>query len=102
DAVGHGNGVEDHRLAAGFVDPSRGPARQLVDMDVARRHLAPGGADADLRLLKILAGESDGVEHGASGRARGAVEHTGRMRAARHVCDRITAGTTFDARQRTT
>ena len=51
-----------------------GVTREHVDVHVARRHLAPRRADADLGLREVLAREADGVQHGAPGRAFGAVE----------------------------
>ena len=57
-------------LPPASLTPARRLPRQLVDVHVARRHLAPRRADADLRLLEILARESDRVQHGAPGGAR--------------------------------
>ena len=58
DAVGDGDGAEDDGFAAGrgHARPTRAP--QPVDVHVARRHLAPGGADADLRFREVLARRS--------------------------------------------
>jgi hypothetical protein len=47
---------------------------ELVDVHVARRHHAPGGGNADLRLLEIFGFESDGVQHGAARRAFGTID----------------------------
>ena len=80
DAVRHGDGVEDHRLGAGAVDAGRGRRGQLVDVHVAGRDLAPRRADADLRLGEVVAREADGVEHGAPGGARRAVDDGGGAR----------------------
>ena len=74
-AVGHRDGVEDDALAAGRVHAIGGVARQLVDVHVARGDLRPGGTHADLRLLEIVAGESDRVQHGAAGRPFGTVDN---------------------------
>jgi hypothetical protein len=45
----------------------------VVDVDIARRDLAPGGGDTDLRLGEIVFFETDGIKHGAAGRAVGAI-----------------------------
>ena len=61
--------------------PAAASRARFVDVDVARRDLAPRGGDADLRTGKILTLEADGVEHGAARGAVGAVEHrTGNAR----------------------
>ena len=57
-------------LAPAAVDAGGGVPRQLVDVHVARRHLAPRRADADLRLREVGAREADGVQHRAAGGAR--------------------------------
>ena len=64
-----GDGVEDDRLAAGGVRAFLGFERELVNVHVARRDVAPGGGDADERLLEILGFEADGIKHGAGGGA---------------------------------
>ena len=68
-------------FAAGIIDSQCGVDGQLIDMDVAGRDLAPGGDDADLRLLKILGFKTHGVEHGAAGGALGPIDHDGRKSA---------------------
>ncbi len=59
--------------------PSLTFTRQLALVVVARHRLDPGRADADDRLREILVGEADGLEHGACGRAIGAVEQHARV-----------------------
>ena len=75
DAVGNGDGVENDRLAAAFVHALLGFERELVDVHVARRDIAPGGGDADERLLEILGLEADRIKHGAGGGAFVAVKN---------------------------
>ncbi len=71
-------------LPPALVTPVRGVARERVDVDVARRDLAPRRADADLGLLEVFAREADGVQHGAPRRAFGAVKNERRMWALIH------------------
>lgn len=75
DAVGDGDGVENHPFTARGVRALGGLDGELVDVDIARSHFAPGGSDADLRLGEILLFESDSVEHRAAGRAVWAIKH---------------------------
>ena len=74
DAVGDGDGVEDNRLAAGGVRALLGFERELVNVHVARRDVAPRRGDADDGLGKIFLRETDGIKHGARGGAFRAVE----------------------------
>ena len=66
-------------LAAGGGHAGRRARRQPVEVHVARRHLAPGRADADLRPGEVLAREADGVQHRPPRRTRGAVEDLRRV-----------------------
>ncbi len=75
DAVGHGDGVEDDGLAASLVRALLGFERELVNVHVAWRDVAPGGGDADERLLEIFRLEADGIKHGAGGGAFIAVKN---------------------------
>ena len=74
DAIGNGDGVEDDGLAAGFVCALFGFQRELVNVHVAGRDVAPGGGDADDGLGKICLFEADGIKHGAGGGPFGAVK----------------------------
>jgi len=66
--------------AARRVDAIGRVAGQDVDVHVARRHLAPGRTDPDLRLLKVGARKAHGVQHGAAGGPLRAVEDERGMR----------------------
>jgi hypothetical protein len=57
----------------------RPPARQLVDVHVAGRQIAPGRGDADLRLLEIGVDEADRAQHRAARRLLDAVDHHTRI-----------------------
>ena len=81
NAIGDRDGVEDHRFAARFVHPQGHVHREVVDMNVARRHLAPGRDHADLRLVEIFLLEPDGVEHGPARRPLRSVHDDRRVRA---------------------
>ena len=79
--VRNGDGVESHRLRALRLDARGGQARELVDVHVAGREIAPGRGDADLRLVEIALAEPDRVQHGARRRLFDAVDHQARIRA---------------------
>ncbi len=49
--------------------------RELIDVHVARRDVAPGRGDADDALLEIFSREADGIKHGAGGGAFRSVEN---------------------------
>ena len=75
DAVGDGDGVEDHGLAAGAVDAVG--ARAARARRCARCTASPGSRSSRCRPVtsaKSCAREADGVQHRAAGRALGAVE----------------------------
>ena len=73
-------------LAAGRIDARRRRARQLVDVHVAGREVAPGRGDADLRLAEIAIVEADRAQHRAAGRLLDAVEHELRVRRGDPLC----------------
>ena len=75
DAVGHGDGVEQDRFAAGRVSTGCRFFGQFADVHVAGGQRGPGGGDADLRLGKIGVLETDGAQHGARGRLLDAIHH---------------------------
>jgi hypothetical protein len=50
-------------LAPAFRHAVGGMACQRIDVHVARRHLAPRRADADLRFREVGSCEADGVQH---------------------------------------
>ena len=70
-------------LAPAASAPAAAAFGQLVDVHVARGHLAPRRADADLRLGEVGAREADGVQHRPAGGARRAVDDGGREAAGR-------------------
>ena len=73
DAVGHGDGAELARRAAGGVDALLGGLRLAHQGDVAGRGLVPARHHADERPMDLLLGETHGVVVGAVRRARGAL-----------------------------
>ena len=79
DAVGNRDRVEDHALGTGGVDTRGRRVCQFVDVHVAGRHHRPRRGDTHLRLGKVLALETDGIEHGAAGRLLDAVDDDGRV-----------------------
>ncbi len=96
DAVGHGDGVEDDRFAAGFIGAHRRRVRERVDVHVARRQRAAGRRDADLRLREVGIGETDRAQH----RARRCVDETvddARRVAAFVMVMHVTSGTSGQA-----
>ena len=83
DAVGDRDGVEDDRLATGSVRAFFGFERELVNVHVAGRDVAPCRGDADDGLGKIFLREADGIKHGARGGAFIAIEQKAGVRAQR-------------------
>ena len=67
DAVGNGDGVENHALGTGGIRAFFGFDREFVDVHVARCDHGPGGGNADLRFLEVFVGEAHCTEHGAGG-----------------------------------
>ncbi len=65
DAVGHGDGAEFARRAAGFLDALLRRLRLAHQGDVAGRGFVPAGGDADEGLVDLLLGQAHGVEIGA-------------------------------------
>ncbi len=62
-------------LAPARLDSRGGQSRQLVDVHIAGRQVAPGRGNADLRLFEIGIEESNGTQHRAAGRLRHPVDH---------------------------
>ena len=79
DPVGHGDGHELDREAAGVADALLGPLGQAVEGQVARRHLVPRRGHADLGLVPVVVGHADGAQHGPG---RGPLETVGDLAAA--------------------
>ncbi len=79
DAIGNGDGIEHDTLATGAIGPGTGFVRQRIDVHVARRDHAPGGGDADLRLVEILICKTHCAQHGASRCFFDAVHNKGRV-----------------------
>jgi hypothetical protein len=79
DAVGHGDGDELEREAAGGPDAVLGPLGQAVEGQVARRDLVPRGRHSDLGPAPVVVGHADGAEHGPG---RGPLEPVGDLAAA--------------------
>ncbi|WP_184440239.1 hypothetical protein [Mycobacterium sp. AZCC_0083] len=65
DAVGHRDGAEFQRVAAGRVHASLDRLCQTLQRHVARRDLVPRRADADLRFGPVVVTHADGPEHAA-------------------------------------
>ena len=63
DAVGDGDGVEQHGLAARGVDAALGLGGELVEMHVAGREVRPARGDADLRPSEVRVGEPHRAQH---------------------------------------
>ncbi len=80
DAVGDRDGVKYDGLAAGGIGPGLRFDGQFVDVHVARGDIAPGRGDADEGLGEILLLEADGIQHGATRRAVGAVQQNAGVR----------------------
>ena len=70
-AVADGDGVELHRRAAGGANSLLHLHRQVPQFVIAGHRLDPGIGNADDRLLQILVGEADALQHGAGGRTVG-------------------------------
>jgi hypothetical protein len=83
DGIRHGNGVKITGLAPAFVTPSAACRASASIVHVARRHLAPGRADTDLRLGEVGAREADSMQHRAPRRAFGAIQY---QRGVRSLC----------------
>ena len=60
--------------SAGARHAVGGMTREHVDVDVARRDLAPGRAHPDLRLLKVLPRKPHRVQHCPAGRTLGSIQ----------------------------
>ena len=63
NAVGDGNGVEQHRFGTGFVRAHGGGVGQLVDVHVAGGHHAPGGRNTNLWFAEVFRLKASGIEH---------------------------------------
>ena len=70
DAVGHGDGAELARGAAGFVDAELGRLRLAHQRDVAGGGFVPARHDADERAMDLLLFQPHGIVVGAMRRAR--------------------------------
>ena len=79
DAVGHRDGAELHREAAGGVHAFLDGLGQPVQRQVARGDLVPRRRDADLRLDPVVVAHAYGAEHPAGG---GLLEAVGDVAAA--------------------
>ncbi|MNL03013.1 hypothetical protein D3C87_1235380 [compost metagenome] len=75
DAVGNGDGVEDHALGTGGIRAFFGFERQFVDVHVAWGDHGPSRGDADLRLREVCIGKAHGPQHGACRCGLHAVDH---------------------------
>ena len=75
DAVGHDDGVEVHRIAAGGRDPGAHVPGQPVQVHVARRDRRPGVDDADHRLVEVGVLHTRGPQIGPRGRPAGAMRN---------------------------
>ena len=75
DAVGHGDGAELARRAAGGGNALLGGLRLAHQRDVAGRGLVPAGGDADERLVDLGRRQAHGVVEGPMGRALGPLRH---------------------------
>jgi len=62
-------------LPFGLIYARRRRIGQFVDVHIARRDHAPGRRDADLRLFEVVVFKTDGMQHGATGRAFHAVNN---------------------------
>jgi len=78
-AVGDRDRVEHHALATGRIRALGSLLGEPVEMHVAGRDHAPGRRDADLRLMKIVLGESDSPKHCAARRMLGAIDNDTRV-----------------------
>ena len=74
DAIGNGDGSEDHPFGAGGIGPGFGLAGEAIDVHIARGDHRPGAGDADLGFFKVFASKADGVKHGAAGGTFGAID----------------------------
>src|SRR6516162_2063773 len=74
-AVGHRDGAELARRAAGGGNPLLHCLGLTHQRDIARRGFVPAGGNADKRLMNLLGGQPHGVEVGAMGSARRALSH---------------------------
>ena len=63
NAVGYGNGVEQHRFGASFVRAHGSCFGQLVDVHVAGSHHAPGRRNTNLWFAEVFRLKASGVEH---------------------------------------
>ena len=75
DAVGHGDGAEFTRRAAGFIDAQLGGLSLAHQRDVAGCCLVPARHHADERAMYVLLFEAHGVVVGAMRRARRPLRH---------------------------
>jgi len=82
NAVGHGDGAEFARGAAGGGDALLGRLGLAHQRNVAGRGFIPAGRHPDERLVDLLGGQAHGIEVGAMGRARGTFRHV----TARQTC----------------
>ena len=67
-------GVENNTLATSSVDALCSLSGEAINVHIARGHHAPGGGNADLVLLEVLALESYGMQHGAASGALHAID----------------------------
>src|SRR6516165_5262561 len=74
-AVGHRDGAELARRAAGGSNPLLHCLGLTHQRDIARRGFVPAGGNADKGLMNLLGGQPHGVEVGAMGSARRALSH---------------------------
>ena len=77
DAVGNGDGAENHRFPAGRVGALGGFGGQAVDVHVAGGDHGPGRGDADDGLLEVGVVEAHRPEHRSAGGAIGAIDDGG-------------------------
>ena len=75
NAVGDRDGAEGRALAARRVSALRCGNRELVDVRIARRDVAPRRGNPDLRLAEVAIREAHGAQHGPARRLLDAIEH---------------------------
>ena len=77
--------MEAARQPAGLADAGGDMGGEVVEMDVAGRHLALGAGDADEGALEILVGEPHCVQEGAVRRPVHSLHHDARAQFPGHV-----------------
>ncbi len=75
NAIRDGDGIENEAFPACRIHAFFRFDRELINVDVARRDLAPCGGDTDLRFRKIFFFKSHCIKHCAAWRTVGAIKH---------------------------